>query len=29
LVRDVVDMTAADEKRLLGDSLPVGLKLLH
>ena len=29
MVRDVVDLTAADEKRLLGDSLPVGLKLLH
>jgi hypothetical protein len=29
MVQDVVDLTAADEKRLLGDSLPVGLKLLH
>ena len=29
MVREVVELSAADEKRLLGDSLPVGLKLLH
>lgn len=29
MVREVVELTAADEKRLLGDSLPVGLKLIH
>jgi hypothetical protein len=29
MVREVVELTEADEKRLLGDSLPVGLKLLH
>ena len=28
MVRELVELTAADEKRLLGDSLPVGLKLL-
>lgn len=29
MVREVMELSAADEKRLLGDSLPVGLKLLH
>ncbi len=29
MVRKVVELSAVDEKRLLGDSLPVGLKLLH
>lgn len=29
MVRDVVELSESDEKRLLGDSLPVGLKLLH
>jgi molecular chaperone DnaK (HSP70) len=29
MVREVIELSAADEKRLLGDSLPVGLKLLH
>ena len=28
MVREVVELSAVDEKRLLGDSLPVGLKLL-
>lgn len=28
MVREVVELSKADEKRLLGDSLPVGLKLL-
>jgi hypothetical protein len=29
MVREVVELSEADEKRLLGDSLPVGLKLIH
>ena len=29
MVQEVVELSAEDEKRLLGDSLPVGLKLLH
>ena len=29
MVRELVELSAADEKRLLGDSLPVGLKLLN
>jgi hypothetical protein len=29
MIREVVELSAADEKRLLGDSLPAGLKLLH
>jgi hypothetical protein len=29
MVREVVELSEADEKRLLGDSVPVGLKLLH
>jgi len=29
MVREVIEFSSADEKRLLGDSLPVGLKLLH
>lgn len=29
MVREVIELSAEDEKRLLGDSLPVGLKLLH
>ena len=29
MVREVAELSEADEKRLLGDSLPVGLKLLH
>jgi hypothetical protein len=28
MVNDVVELTAVDEKRFLGDSLPVGLKLM-
>jgi hypothetical protein len=29
MVQEVVELSEADEKRLLGDSLPVGLKLIH
>ena len=29
MVREVIELSSEDEKRLLGDSLPVGLKLLH
>jgi hypothetical protein len=29
IVREVVALNAADQRRLLGDSLPQGLRLLH
>jgi hypothetical protein len=29
MVNEVVELSAVDEKRFLGDSLPVGLKLLE